>query len=137
MKLRLGSLVGLLLAFIVGDGCSSSGTPKNCTISASSYDQSCNVDSDCVGMAGRFAVQFGNFYCQSGCICGGDAINKTSVAQYVQDVSMTPLAASMASCFCPEVLGPCCANNRCTTSCPQGVDGGSADTGSSDAPAGG
>jgi hypothetical protein len=134
MKLRLGSLVGLLLAFIVGDGCSSSGTPKNCTISASSYDQSCNVDSDCVGMADRYAVQFGN-YCQSACMCGGDAINKTSVAQYVQDV--TPLTASMAGCFCPSVnTDACCENNRCTTSCPQGVDGGT-DSGTSDGPAGG
>lgn len=119
-----GSIVvtGMWLAFASCGG--PSGGSSQCAIEASNYDLSCSVDSDCVGNAGLFAVQFGN-YCQSGCMCGGDAINKTSVAQYVHDV--TPLTASMAGCFCPFVnTDACCANNRCTTSsCPPGgVDAG-------------
>jgi hypothetical protein len=91
----------------------------HCNIEASNYDQSCTVDSDCVALAGRFAVQFGDF-CHSGCMCGGDTINKSSVAQYIHDVSMTPLVAHLESCFCPLGLEPCCVNNRCsTTSCPE------------------
>jgi len=108
-----------------GAGDKGGGSPaSNCSIEASNYDESCSVDSDCVGMAGRFAVQFGN-YCQSGCVCGGDAINQMSVAKYLHDVSMTPLVSSMSSCFCPEVsTEACCVNNLCTTTSCGSVDAG-------------
>jgi hypothetical protein len=107
---------------------SASGGPggsSQCTIEASNYDVSCSVDTDCVGTAGPYSVQFGN-YCQAGCMCGGDAINKASVAQYMHDVSVTPEAASLGNCFCTGfVPSPCCVNRRCTTiACPQGVDAG-------------
>jgi hypothetical protein len=125
-------------AFVVVAGMwldfASCGGSSHCTIEASNYDQSCSVDSDCVGQAGAWPVQSGD-YCHAGCPCGGDAINKSAVAHYVHDVSMTPLAAAiqMANCgFCQAVAPPCCVNNRCTTStsCSRELtDAGNADAG--------
>jgi hypothetical protein len=91
----------------------------SCFIKASNYDQSCSVDSDCTGVAGKFPIQSGN-YCQTICLCGGDSINKKAIAQYVQDVSMTPAGAGAVSslCFCGMIAQPCCKNGTCTTSCP-------------------
>jgi hypothetical protein len=123
-------VAGIWLDVASCDGPSSAGLltvascDGHCNIEASDYNQSCSVDSDCVGTAGRFPVQFGN-YCQEECICGGDAINKTSVAQYVHDVSMTALAKKLVACFCPFEPGPCCTDNRCTTtSCGLFTDAG-------------
>ncbi len=104
-----------------------------CYISASNYDQSCSVDSDCVaviegaeGGIGAFGlvVQSGN-YCQPLCMCGGQAINKGAVAQYVADVSKTPVgsgAIKTPPCFCPSVspTGCCGDGGRCLDdSCPR------------------
>jgi hypothetical protein len=91
-----------------------------CFIQASNYDQSCSVDTDCIGTAGKFPVQSGN-YCQPTCLCGGDSINKKAVAQYIQDVSTTPVGsgAMRLLCSCGLILPPpCCANGYCTTLCP-------------------
>src|SRR5208283_2279748 len=66
-----------------------------CFISASNYDQSCAVDSDCVAviagsaLAPAVVVQFDNYCTQGLCICGGDAINKDAVPQYIGDLSKT------------------------------------------------
>jgi len=46
-----------------------------CMIAASSYDQSCTEDTDCV------EVTAGN-YCVDSCQCGGDAISKGALAQF-------------------------------------------------------
>lgn len=91
-----------------------------CFILASNYDQSCAVDSDCIGTAGEFAVQFGN-YCTKMCTCGGDAINKASASQYVADVSRTPLgsgALGQVVCSCGFEVPPCCQSGRCVEACP-------------------
>ena len=55
-------------------------------ISASNYDESCNVDSDCQEVTSRD-------YCSAGCLCGGSAINVGAVAQFKADVSKTPLGS--------------------------------------------
>jgi hypothetical protein len=90
------------------------GAASACTISGSNYDLSCESASDCVAYAGGFPVMFGN-YCQasSSCLCGGDAINKSSVGQYVSDVSGTPLAKNPGMCNCTGDVGPCCVAGQC------------------------
>jgi hypothetical protein len=92
----------------------------NCFIDVANYDQSCSVDTDCVGAFSTVPVQSGN-YCEPRCYCGGDAINKTAVDQYVHDVKMTPVGsgALFVACSCIEGPTPCCLGGQCTTvRCP-------------------
>jgi hypothetical protein len=96
----------------------------SCLINTSSYDQSCGVNSDCVGLIegidltlgpGGLPVQSGN-YCRQMCLCGGEEINKAAASQFVKDVSMTPLGAGTLppwSCGCDIVYTPCCQAGRC------------------------
>jgi hypothetical protein len=99
-----------------------------CFIDTSNYGQSCSVDSDCVGMVnapqGRLQVQSGN-YCKPMCICGGEAINRQSIAQYVTDVSKTPLGSGSIpnpDCFCPLGAAACCQNGLCADGCYGSLD---------------
>jgi hypothetical protein len=101
-----------------------------CNIYASDYDQSCSVDSDCVGTLadlGGIPVESAD-YCSPGCLCGtGEAINKSAVAQFTAAVSNTPLLSDPSpGCFCSvrSTVG-CCQNGRCSTLCYGiGIDGG-------------
>lgn len=80
-----------------------------CVISASSYNQSCTVDSDCR------TVSSGN-YCSDTCLCGGSAINAAAVAQFNEDVSKTPLGSgAFGNVVCPCVAEPvpCCRQGVC------------------------
>jgi hypothetical protein len=80
-----------------------------CVISASSYNQSCTVDSDCR------MVSSGN-YCSPTCLCGGSAINASAVAQYNEDVSKTPLGSGAFGnvvCGCPAESAACCRHGLC------------------------
>jgi hypothetical protein len=110
VKLLLGSVVALPLALVVADGCSSSSMPENCTISASNYDQSCNVDTDCL------EVSSGD-YCATGCFCGNSTINVGALAQFNDDVSKTPIGSGGLICPCPNPLGPCCRHGMCQAGC--------------------
>jgi hypothetical protein len=105
----------------------------SCVIQVSRYDHSCSVDSDCVGLiagfrddlgTGGLPVQSGN-YCKAMCVCGGEAISKTAVAQYAKDVSATPLgsgAIAGEACGCVNILSPCCQNGQCVVDqCAQGT----------------
>lgn len=94
-----------------------------CFIEAANYDRSCSTDTDCVdrvavpGQPEDFFIQFGN-YCTSICVyCGGNGtISKNAVAQYVADVSKTPLGlgeVSVGICSCKAVLAPKCMNGSC------------------------
>jgi hypothetical protein len=91
---------------------SDSGTSADggaCLISASSYDQSCTIDSDCR------MVSSGN-YCSATCLCGGSAINAAAVAQFNEDVSKTPLGSGAFGnvvCGCPAEIAPCCRQGVC------------------------
>jgi hypothetical protein len=100
-----------------GDG----GADASCAISAGNYDQSCSSDSDCVSVAGSFAVLFGD-YCQQMCTCPQDSINVNAVGRYVADVSKTPLGSGQIApeaCGCTANTGACCRSGKCTTvSCP-------------------
>jgi hypothetical protein len=80
-------------------------------IQASSYDQSCKVDSDCVGVAEGNAC----FPCVIQCQSGG-AINRTALASYQSDLSKTigaREATSVPPCGCPATFAPCCRGGTC------------------------
>jgi hypothetical protein len=83
-----------------------------CVISASSYNQSCTIDSDCR------MVSSGN-YCSASCLCGGSAINAAAVAQFDEDVAKTPLGSGALGhlvCPCPAEPVPCCRQGVCQAS---------------------
>jgi hypothetical protein len=112
-----------------GSSSDSSVDAAACSISPSDYDQSCSVDSDCLGVIDTDGGIFGSFglvvqsgnYCQPLCLCGGGAINRSAAAQYLQQVSMTPLgsgAIMRPACSCPSMsTAACCSGGRCVTSC--------------------
>jgi hypothetical protein len=83
------------------------------TISASDYDQSCNVDSDCV------PVGEGNACFPCTIICKVAAISRRGLPFYQSDVSETTggLETERVSCNCPFEPIPCCRSGVCTTSC--------------------
>lgn len=96
--------------------------PESCVIDTSSYDQSCSVDSDCAAGA-TFpnptigdGIQSGN-YCTPMMLCGGEAINKRALAQFVADVSRTPLGSGTikvrpSTCLAVGTSARC-VNGRC------------------------
>lgn len=97
--------------------------PQVQMIQASSYDQSCNVDTDCI------AISEGNFCVPGAMNCSNAAINKGSKTQYLSDVANTNAAFCSApgSCGAPFVcdgnVGPWCVNGTCTVSeCPPAAD---------------
>src|SRR5580704_6582483 len=106
---------GAVTGSIVGTAGASSGMPTmdedaGCTeIAASSYDQSCKSDSDCV------LVHVGSAC--GGCVfaCGQNvgAVNAAATAQYIADVAKTP--AGVGYCFCrfEAVPAPCCRDGQC------------------------
>ena len=95
-------------------------------IQASSYDQSCTTDRDCV------AVAEGNFCYPGAGDCANAAINMSAYAQYQADVSKTRAASCFAPSGCGFEFGPCCVGGKCQmgSQCPGAVptDAG-ADTG--------
>lgn len=78
-------------------------------IMASSYNQSCQEDSDCV------AIEEGDF-CQPGANdgCANAAINRTALAQYQKDLAKTTAGVCYGLAGCPAEFGPCCQNGVCT-----------------------
>jgi len=98
-----------------------------CFIQASNYDQTCSVDSDCVGQVNVFSgalpseiqVTFGNF-CKDMCLCGPGAINSKAAQQYVADVTKTPLvtgAVPYVGCYCAPIGFLCCQSGLCSSQC--------------------
>jgi hypothetical protein len=84
-----------------------------CVISASAFDQSCTVDTDCVEVTSTN-------YCAVNCQCGGSAINVDAMAEFYALVGATPLgsgALGPTGCPCPSIFGPCCRNATCTGTC--------------------
>jgi hypothetical protein len=77
-------------------------------IMASSYDQSCQKDSDCA------AIEEGNF-CSPGANngCTNAAINKSALAQYQSDLAKTTAGVCYGLAGCPAESGPCCQNGVC------------------------
>jgi hypothetical protein len=82
------------------------------TISASSYDQTCANDADCV------AIAEGDACMPCGLGCATATINAGALAQYKADIANTPAETpSSQGCgvSCLIVPGPCCRAGRCHT----------------------
>ncbi|MGO9836136.1 MAG: hypothetical protein ACLP1X_18190 [Polyangiaceae bacterium] len=94
---------------------SPSGGAGACTsrmIVASSFDQSCVSDFDCVGVAEGNACE------ACGLECPLAAISKRALPTYQAAVANSPATASMqCDTNCPEYGSPCCANGKCTDQC--------------------
>jgi hypothetical protein len=94
----------------VASGSSASGA---CAISASNYDQSCTVDTDCT------EVSAGDYCSATTCLCGASAINVGALAQFIADISKTPIGSGalappiLSTCGCPVFFGPCCRHGMC------------------------
>jgi|HubBroStandDraft_2_1064218.scaffolds.fasta_scaffold17668_3 hypothetical protein len=107
-------------------------------IVASSYDQSCQTDSDCVG------IGVGDPCYPCGVVCpGAAAINASSLAQYMADVLRSPAGKGDFVCNCPlySPSSVCCNAGTCAPSCLDLVDAGTdaapgADAGKDAAPEG-
>ncbi len=83
-------------------------TSGPCTLHADAYDQSCNVDSDCVAV-----VELNG--CGQ-CACATGAINKRDLAKYQSDLAGGTSNAAKG-CFCPCEGVPVCCAGSCIASC--------------------
>jgi hypothetical protein len=87
--------------------------PDDCTdanvqlIQASSYNQSCTRDSDCI------AVAEGNGCLPGAFDCTNAAISKGAYAQYTSDIAKTQSALCLAPSNCGLGFGPCCRDGKC------------------------
>jgi hypothetical protein len=111
------ALVGVVSLLPGAQGCTSDESVTTCTdanvqlIQSSSYDQSCKVDSDCVGVAEGNAC----YPCTVQCQAGG-AINRNALAGYESDLSKTIGAREEATappCGCAAMFYPCCRGGTC------------------------
>src|ERR1700690_3832310 len=86
------------------------GEGGDCTvvIEAVSYNQSCAVDSDCIGVGQGNTCDPCNFVCG-----GGGAISAVAYAQYTTDVARSVGDTSGVRCACPSSAPPCCLAGRC------------------------
>jgi hypothetical protein len=90
------------------EGAAASSRP--CSIIASSYDQSCAVDSDCVAVVEVLGC--------GDCACWTGAINKREQARYTRDSSGLAPSAGAGICGCPcEAASPHCCGGVCTNTC--------------------
>ena len=92
-----------------------------CLFQASSYDQSCALDGDCV------AVVSTDYCTNTACDCGGDPISVAGRAQFNADVSKTPLGSGALQwpvCSCQTPAPVCCRAGMCTHDCYGPPDGG-------------
>jgi hypothetical protein len=76
---------------------------------SSDYDQSCQIDSDCMPVAE------GNFCMAGANNCASAAINQRAYAQYQTDVAKTNAAICRAITSCPNEHVPCCRGGLCHT----------------------
>ena len=85
-------------------------------IVASSFDQSCVSDFDCVGVAEGNACE------ACGLACPLAAISKRALPTYQAAIANSPATAGEpCETNCPEYGSPCCNSGRCTDQCPDNV----------------
>jgi hypothetical protein len=81
--------------------------PKGIIV-ASSYDQSCKVDTDCE------SITEGNTCVPCTLTCANAAINVDAQAQWVSDIAKTTAPSLDTSCpVCVQLPGPCCRAGKC------------------------
>lgn len=97
-----------------GSFCCATAPDAGCTdggIAASSYDQSCTIDSDCI------AIAEGNSCSLCGFNCPNAAINVGQYGKYLADIAYTPADLSGQRQACSGVCGvtsaPCCVGGAC------------------------
>ncbi|MGO9838732.1 MAG: hypothetical protein ACLP1X_31520 [Polyangiaceae bacterium] len=86
-------------------------------IVASSFDQSCVSDFDCVGVAEGNACE------ACGLVCPLAAISKRALPAYLAAIANSPAEAPGMQCLtnCPNYGMPCCNSGQCTDQCPDMV----------------
>ncbi len=117
-----GGLVGSPPDASPADASAGDGDAGACvTIAASSFDQSCTLDSDCMTIvSGTFCSD------QPRCVCTSPvAINVAGQSQYQAQLQAVLALGPQLGCFCPYVAPPRCIGNACTAcgypnSCPDG-----------------
>lgn len=84
----------------------------SCSMSASQYDNSCNVDSDCVGVPEGQP-------CAGNClsICYTAALNARVAYQYLADFRALMPADETIVCHCPCITAPYCCRGVCYDAC--------------------
>ena len=101
-----------------GSFCCAVAPDAGCTdggVTASNYDQSCTLDSDCI------AIAEGNSCSLCGFDCPSAAINVAGYGQYLADIAYTTadLSGQRQACsnVCMVKTAPCCAGGMCQA-CP-------------------
>jgi hypothetical protein len=116
---------GLLLTGADSKGCGGDTTSGGtCTLEASTYDRTCQTDSDCI------AVFLGNL-CTDDCMgdCPNAAIRGSEGARYDTDLAAAQARITHASAHCSCALGPAfCKAGACDIHSPL-EDGGRSDAG--------
>src|SRR5579871_2904862 len=90
-------------------------------IEPATYDQSCEVDSDCIAIAS-------GQLCNDGCICPSVAVNKSGEARYSAAISSLPPPSCAGpgpcgfGCDCYAIGSPSCVANKCTLCGPGSPD---------------
>jgi hypothetical protein len=105
----------LMDAGVDGRGAGATGDATlSCSLSASQFDNSCKVDSDCVGVPSGDP-------CAANCasICPTAALNVRVAAEYVADLrALVPASSDSIVCNCPCIAArPCCRQGACYNSC--------------------
>jgi hypothetical protein len=89
--------------------CRTTVAPASCSVRATDYDQSCNVDTDCVAVTEVYGC--GECACQTG------AINTGDLARYQAALAGAESSAA-TGCLCPcEASAPQCCGGVCTNLC--------------------
>jgi hypothetical protein len=84
------------------------------SVQASSFDQSCVSDVDCV------AVGQGNVCAVCGFACPSGAINKGATAAY-QAAAIDAGVTTIGPCHCPDFGTPCCHQGQCSLTCDDDI----------------
>jgi hypothetical protein len=80
-------------------------------IVASDYDQSCEKNSDCIGIGEGDG-------CGCGTSCPNAAINVADQPKWLAQLAQTPAATASIVCNCPAFFGVDCVDHRCVARRP-------------------
>ena len=116
------------IAAACGAGACSANGNQCVDIDVSTYDTSCNADSDCI------IVNAGHICSGYTCLCGNATINVDGQARY--NAAMSSLTPGGPGCGCPAFGQARCVQSTCTY-CPTSIGSEPAPAGCPDAGGGG